>query len=46
MSSLATSRTARHARIVALLESRAVRSQAELSRLLEAEGVAVTQAFK
>src|SRR5688500_7587321 len=44
MSSLATSRTARHARIVALLESRAVRSQAELSRLLEAEGVVVTQA--
>ena len=44
MPSLVTSRTARHARIVALLENRPVRSQAELARLLETDGVAVTQA--
>lgn len=41
---LPTSRTARHARIATLLEARAVRSQAELARLLEADGVAVAQA--
>jgi transcriptional regulator of arginine metabolism len=40
---LATSRTARHRRIVELLETRRVRSQAELVRLLAGDGVAVTQ---
>jgi transcriptional regulator of arginine metabolism len=40
---LATSRTARHRRIVELLETRRVRSQAELVRLLADDGVAVTQ---
>ena len=40
---LATSRTARHRRIVELLETRRVRSQAELGRLLVDDGVAVTQ---
>jgi len=37
-------RSARHARIVGLIQSGPVRSQLELSRLLAAEGVAVTQA--
>jgi len=37
-------RSARHARIVALVQSRPVHSQAELVRLLAADGVAVTQA--
>ena len=38
------SRAARHARIVALLTERAVRSQSELAALLTAAGVPVTQA--
>jgi transcriptional regulator of arginine metabolism len=38
------SKTARHARIVALIRERAVRSQTELSDLLAAEGLAATQA--
>ena len=38
------SRAARHERIVALLTSRAVRSQTELAALLADEGVQVTQA--
>ncbi|MBA2768190.1 MAG: arginine repressor [Sporichthyaceae bacterium] len=42
-SQLATSRTARHRRIVELLETRRVRSQPELARLLADDGVAVTQ---
>ncbi len=42
-SQLATSRTARHRRIVELLETRRVRSQAELVTLLSDDGVAVTQ---
>lgn len=42
-SQLATSRTARHRRIVELLESRRVRSQSELGRLLAADGLEVTQ---
>ena len=37
-------KTARHARIVELLETRRVRSQAELAALLAADGVQVTQA--
>ncbi|MBA3251003.1 MAG: arginine repressor [Geodermatophilaceae bacterium] len=37
-------RSARHARIVALVHSKPVHSQAELGRLLAAEGVSVTQA--
>jgi transcriptional regulator of arginine metabolism len=37
-------KAARHARISVLLARRAVRSQAELARLLDADGVAVTQA--
>jgi transcriptional regulator of arginine metabolism len=37
-------KAARHARICSLLAARAVRSQAELGRLLAAEGVEVTQA--
>jgi transcriptional regulator of arginine metabolism len=37
-------RAARHARIVALLAERSVRSQAELAQALHAAGVAVTQA--
>jgi transcriptional regulator of arginine metabolism len=37
-------RAGRHARIVALVRSRAVHSQAELVRLLAEEGLAVTQA--
>jgi len=40
---LASSRTARHRRIVHLLETRRVRSQADLVRLLAGDGVAVTQ---
>ena len=40
---LASSRTARHRRIVSLLETRRVRSQADLARLLADDGVAVTQ---
>ncbi|HVE64775.1 MAG TPA: arginine repressor [Mycobacteriales bacterium] len=39
-----TTRTARQARISALLAHAAVRSQAELAQLLAAEGVTVTQA--
>lgn len=37
-------RAARHARIVALLQRTPVRSQAELARLLAADGILVTQA--
>ncbi|MDQ3463650.1 MAG: arginine repressor [Actinomycetota bacterium] len=37
-------RSARHARILALVQARPVHSQAELARLLAADGVAVTQA--
>ena len=40
---LASSRTARHRRIVELLESSRVRSQTDLARLLADDGVAVTQ---
>lgn len=40
---LATTRTARHRRIVELLETTRVRSQPELARLLADDGVAVTQ---
>jgi transcriptional regulator of arginine metabolism len=40
---LATTRTARHRRIVELLETQRVRSQGELARLLADDGVAVTQ---
>jgi transcriptional regulator of arginine metabolism len=40
---LGTSKTARHRRIVELLETRRVRSQAELADLLGADGVRVTQ---
>lgn len=40
---LATSRTARHRRIVELLETHRVRSQSELARLLADDGLAVTQ---
>ena len=43
MSTLAASRTARHRRIVELLETHRVRSQAELVELLGADGVSVTQ---
>ena len=43
MTQLAPTRTARHRRIVELLETRRVRSQSELVRLLAADGVAVTQ---
>jgi transcriptional regulator of arginine metabolism len=43
MTQLAPTRTARHRRIVELLETRRVRSQAELVRLLADDGVAVTQ---
>ncbi|HEU4911045.1 MAG TPA: arginine repressor [Actinomycetes bacterium] len=42
-SQLATSRTARHRRIVELLETHRIRSQAELVRLLADDGVVVTQ---
>ena len=43
MSTLAASKTARHRRIVELLESRRVRSQSELAELLSADGLRVTQ---
>ena len=43
MTQLATTRTARHRRIVELLETHRIRSQSELARLLAADGVAVTQ---
>jgi transcriptional regulator of arginine metabolism len=43
MTQLATTRTARQRRIVELLETRRVRSQSELARLLADDGVAVTQ---
>ena len=43
MSQLATSRTARHRRIVELLETRRVHSQGELAALLGADGLKVTQ---
>jgi transcriptional regulator of arginine metabolism len=43
MSPLATTRTARHRRIVELLETCRIRSQGELARLLADDGVAVTQ---
>ena len=39
----ALTRTARHARIIALLEAHQVRSQTELAELLAAEGTQVTQ---
>ncbi|ASO21435.1 transcriptional regulator of arginine metabolism [Actinoalloteichus hoggarensis] len=42
--STAPTRVARQARIVALVTQRAVRSQAELARLLATEGIEVTQA--
>jgi len=41
---LATSRTARHRRIVEILRRTPVRSQVELAHLLTADGVVVTQA--
>jgi transcriptional regulator of arginine metabolism len=40
---MAPTRTARHRRIVELLETRRIRSQGELARLLADDGVAVTQ---
>jgi transcriptional regulator of arginine metabolism len=43
MSQLATTRTARHRRIVELLETSRVRSQGELVRLLADDGLVVTQ---
>ena len=43
MSQLATTRAARHHRIVELLEVRRISSQTELARLLADDGVAVTQ---
>jgi transcriptional regulator of arginine metabolism len=42
-SQLATSRTARHRRIVELLETHRVRSQTELARLLADDGLVATQ---
>jgi transcriptional regulator of arginine metabolism len=39
-----SSKTARHARITALIRDRAIRSQGELGDLLAAEGLATTQA--
>jgi transcriptional regulator of arginine metabolism len=39
-----SSKTARHARITALIRERAIRSQGELGDLLSAEGLATTQA--
>jgi transcriptional regulator of arginine metabolism len=39
-----SSKTARHARIAALIRERAIRSQGELGDLLAAEGLATTQA--
>ena len=44
MTSTATTRAGRQARIVALLSSQSVRSQSELAALLAAEGIDVTQA--
>jgi transcriptional regulator of arginine metabolism len=43
MTTLAMSKTARHRRIVELLETRRVRSQGELVELLGADGLRVTQ---
>ena len=43
MTTIATSKTARHRRIVELLETRRVRSQGELVELLGADGLKVTQ---
>jgi transcriptional regulator of arginine metabolism len=43
MTQLATTRTARHRRIVELLETRRVRSQTDLAKLLGDDGLAVTQ---
>ncbi len=43
MTQLANTRTARHRRIVELLETQRVRSQPELARLLAEDGLAVTQ---
>ena len=43
MTTLAASKTARHRRIVELLETRRVRSQTELADLLSADGLRVTQ---
>jgi len=42
--SVPTSKAARHARIVALIRERAIRSQTELADLLGGEGLQVTQA--
>ena len=42
-SQLASSRTARHRRVVELLETHRVRSQTELARLLADDGLVVTQ---
>lgn len=44
MTSTATTRAGRQARIVALLSAQSVRSQSELAALLAAEGIDVTQA--
>ncbi|NKX56132.1 arginine repressor [Arthrobacter mobilis] len=44
MTSMPTTKTARQARITAILTGQSVRSQAELAALLAAEGVQVTQA--
>ncbi|CAN5363625.1 arginine repressor [soil metagenome] len=44
MTSTATTRAGRQARIVALLGAQSVRSQSELAALLAAEGIDVTQA--
>jgi transcriptional regulator of arginine metabolism len=44
VTTLPATKAARHARIAALLRTRAVRSQGELARLLEDVGVHVTQA--
>jgi len=42
--SVPVSKAARHARIVALIRDRAIRSQSELAELLAAEGLVTTQA--
>jgi transcriptional regulator of arginine metabolism len=44
MSTALASKTARHARIEAIIRDRAVRSQGELAELLAADGVVATQA--
>ena len=44
MSAQPVSKTARHARIEALIRDRTVRSQSELGELLAAEGLTTTQA--